>query len=272
MQYANYIRNHVVVPGSEEALKNFLSQRYGKLRNHKWRNRFNSNSEDALTWSCFDILRNHLNDKIKVLSEIWEDAYQGEMDCPISNKILSDKEIKIEIGKKYTGATKGGETEVDASIEFPGGLVFIEAKLYSPMSIPESIQKPNNQKYPKEPYYNQIARKLRVGLDKPEPFGDEEYDFYFIFLDIAPRDKLILRKSKKEAEAPSKGFHDKWKSAWWFNYYKDGRNNSHKPLENVLNDIPPENKDLRQVAKNMAKNMGWLTWADLFKDLLKGMI
>ena len=119
-------------------------------------------------------------------------------------------------------------------------------------------------KLPDKPY-DQIARKLRIGLDNP--LENENRDFYFIFLDIAPLDKLQCRKSKKEALAPvRKGFHDKWKEAWLFSYYKYGRNNSLKPLKDALKGISI--KDINQVAKNM----GWLTWTDLFKDLLRGMI
>ena len=49
MQYKNYLRNHVVLTGREKDLENFLRKGYGKMRNHKWRYRCNSNSEDALT-------------------------------------------------------------------------------------------------------------------------------------------------------------------------------------------------------------------------------
>jgi len=257
MQYKNYLRNYVVLPGGEKALKEFLGQTY-KGMPHKNKYSSNSNSEDALTWSCFDILRNlPLSKKIKVLNEIWEDAYKRENKSPFSDNNLRNEKIEIEIGKTYTGSTKTNEsTEVDASIELPGVLVFFEAKLYSAVSMAK----------PPEKLYNQIARKLRIGLDNP--LGEEDYDFYFIFLDIAPRDKLVRRKSKKEAELPTKGFHDKWKSAWWFNYYKDGRNNSLKPLRDVLKNIHSKDIDIKQVAENM----GWLTWADLFKDLLRGMI
>jgi hypothetical protein len=259
MKYDNYLRNHVVQPGRKKALDKFLDKEYGG-RHHKRKNSISSNSEDALTWSCFDILINlPLNKKIQVLNEIWEDAYQAKIKSPFSNN-LHNNEIKINIGGKYTGSTAKGSkkeesTEVDASIELPGVLVFFEAKLYSAMSMktPEHL-------------HDQIARKLRIGLDNPSPFGDGNYDFYFIFLDIAPLDKLICRKSRKEAEMPAKGFHDKWKSAWWFSYYKKGRNNSHKPLKDTLKGI--EVKDIRQVAENM----GWLTWADLYKDLLRGMV
>lgn len=255
-KYDDYRRNHVIWPGREKALENFLNQDYMGMR-HKRDNAVSSNSEDALTWSCFDVLRNlPMSKKIKVLNEIWEDAYQGEVDSPFLGRSFRDDEIKIEIGKTYTGATSEEppeSTEVDTSIELPGTLVFIEAKLYSPMSMA-----------PEKPY-DQIARKLRIGLDNP--LGDGNYDFYFIFLDIAPRDKLILRKSKKEAKAPSKGYHDKWKSAWWFNYYKEGRNNSLKPLKHILKGIIPV-KDIEKVSKNM----GWLAWPDLFKDILRGMI
>lgn len=249
----DYLRNHVFLPGREKALEKFLKQTYGGKR-YKWKNRFNSNSEDALTWSCFDLLRSLPLNKKKVLNEIWEDTYQAKNKSPFSDKNLRNDEIKIEIGKTYTGSTTKESTEVDASIELPGVLVFFEAKLYSPMSIAKPPEKPHNQ----------IARKLRIGLDAP--LGNGNYDFYFIFLDIAPRDKLMCKKSKKEALAPAKGFHDKWKSAWLFSYYKYGRNKSLKPLKDALKGIPV--KDIKQVAKNM----GWLAWADLFKDLLRGMI
>ncbi len=249
MQYRDYLRNHVVIQGREKALREFLDKTYEGMP-HKNKHRSNSNSEDALTWSCFDILGNlRMDKKIRVLNQIWEDAYQKE-GIPFFSS--SDK-IEIKIGETYTGATTKESTEVDASVELPDSLVFFEAKLYSSMSM-------KSEKHE----YDQIARKLRVGLDNP--LGNRNYDFYFIFLDIAPCDKLVQRKSKGEAEAPSKGYHDKWKSAWWFNYYKEGRNNSHKPLKDVLEGIGV--KDIKQVTRNM----GWLTWADLFKDLLRGMI
>ncbi len=256
MQYKDYLRNHVVLHGREKALEKFLKQTYEGML-HKKKNSFNSNSEDALTWSCFDILRNlPSNKRMGVLNEIWEDSYgnaQAKIKCPFSGKNLHDDEIKIEIGKQYTGSITNESTEVDASIELPKALVFFEAKLYSAVSVKTLKHE-----------HDQIARKLRIGLDNP--LNEECYDFYFIFLDIAPRDKLMCRKSKKEALAPAKGFHDKWKSAWLFSYYKYGRNNSLKPLREILKDIPA--KDIKQVSANM----GWLTWADLFKDLLRGMI
>ena len=249
MKYRSLMRNHVVLPGREKALQEFLNQTYEGMA-HKRKNSLNSNSEDALTWSCFDILRNlEPGRKVGVLNEIWEDAYQKE--SPFST--LDDDDIKIEIGKRYTGSTTDESTEVDTSIESPGGLVFFEAKLYSAVSAKTAKHE-----------HDQIARKLRVGLDMP--LGYKDYDFYFIFLDIAPRDKLICRRSKTAACAPGAGFHDKWKSAWLFSYYKSGRNNSLKPLKDALEGI--QVMDVRQVAKNM----GWLTWADFFKDLLRGMI
>lgn len=251
MQYEKYLRNHVVLPGREKALQKFINQTY-KGMPHKKRCSFNSNSEDALTWSCFDILRNlEPRRKTEVLNEIWEDAYQGKKDPPFLD--LDANKVRIEIGKQYTGSTSKESTEVDASMEFPGGLVFFEAKLYSGVSAKKGKHK-----------HDQIARKLRIGLDSP--LGHKGYDFYFIFLDIAPRDKLICRRSKTAAYAPGNGFHDKWKSAWLFSYYKSGKNNSLKPLKNALEGI--QVRDVRQVARNM----GWLTWADLFKDLLRGMI
>lgn len=60
----------------------------------------------------------------------------------------------------------------------------------------------------------------------------------------------------------------KWKSVWWFNWYKNGWRSSLKPLENILVGI-----DHRfQTVESVSKNMGWLTWSDLFKITMRGML
>jgi hypothetical protein len=254
MIYKDYRRNHVVLPGREDALETFLSQDYKGMR-HKWNNGFSSYSEDALTWSCFDILSSiPLSKKIVALDEIFEDAYLGQSNFVFKNGRFKEDQIQIRIGKQYTGFSSNEVTEVDASIELPGKLIFFEAKLYSTVSMASPPEKPHDQ----------IARKLRIGLDSPLR---DTREFFFIFIDIAPLEKLMKRKNKSEALAPSKkGFEDKWKSAWLFNYYKFGRNNSLSPLKRALEgiDIPP--------VQSVAENMGWLTWGDLFKIVLRGMI
>jgi hypothetical protein len=246
MIYEDYRRNHVVLPGREDALETFLKQDYKGMR-HKWNNGFSSHSEDALTWSCFDLLSSFpLTKKITALDEIFEDAYQGKSNLLFKDSRFQENQIQIHIGKQYTGLSSKEATEVDASIELPGKLIFFEAKLYSTVSMAS----------PPEKSHDQIARKLRIGLDSP-----------FIFIDIAPLEILTKRKSKSEALAPSKkGFEDKWKSAWLFNYYKFGRNNSLSPLNKALEgiNIPP--------VQSIAENMGWLTWGDLFKIVLRGII
>ena len=114
MKYETVLRNHVVLPGREKALEKFLHQRYKGLPPHKLKNGKNSNSEDALTWSCFELLKSLSSDKkIKVLNEIWEDTYQLKVKSPFSY----NDEIKIKIGETYTGSTTKESTEVDASIE-----------------------------------------------------------------------------------------------------------------------------------------------------------
>jgi hypothetical protein len=253
LKYADYRRNHVILPGRESALEEFLKQDYNGMQ-HKWRNRISSHSEDALTWSCFELLNDFpLAKKIRVLNEIFEDAYHGES----KYSFKQEDQIQIHIGKKYTGSSSNESTEVDASIELPGKLIFFEAKLYSTVSVAS----------PPKKTHDQIARKLRVGLDSPLL---DEREFFFIFLDIAPLEKLTRRKSKAEALAESnKGFEDKWKSAWLFNYYKSGRNNSLKPLKDALHGI---NIPLEQPVENVSENMGWLTWSDLFKCILRGMV
>lgn len=254
MIYNDYRRNHAVLPGRETALQTFLKQDYKGMQ-HKWKNGFSSHSEDALTWSCFDLLDSFpLSRKITALDEIFEDAYQGQNEFLFKNGRFKEDQIQIHIGKQYTGLSSKEATEVDASIELPGKLIFFEAKLYSTISVASPPEKPHDQ----------IARKLRIGLDSPL---QDTREFYFIFLDIAPLTKLTKRKSKSEALSPSKkGFEDKWKSAWLFNYYKFGRNNSLRPLKEALKglDIPP--------VQSVADNMGWLTWSDLFKTILRGVI
>lgn len=254
MIYKDYRRNHAILPGRESALETFLKQDYKGMR-HKWNNGFSSHSEDALTWSCFDLLSSFpLSKKISALDEIFEDAYQGKSNLLFKDSRFQENQIQIHIGKQYTGSISKESTEVDASIELPDKLIFFEAKLYSTVSVASLPEKPHDQ----------IARKLRIGLDSPL---QDKREFYFVFLDIAPLEKLTKRKSKSEALAPSKkGFEDKWKSAWLFNYYKFGRNKSLRPLKDALKglDIPP--------IQTIADNMGWLTWGDLFKIVLRGMI
>jgi len=254
MIYKDFKRNHVVLPGREKTLEAFLKQDYKGMR-HKWKNGFSSHSEDALTWSCFEILSNaSFHRKIVALNEIFEDAYQRQDNGLLETANLQENEVQIHIGKQYTGLTSKESTEVDASFELPGKLIFFEAKLYSSVSLASPPEKP----------YDQIARKLRIGLDRPL---NDNRDFYFIFLDIAPLEILTKRKSKAEVLLISKkGFEDKWKSAWLFNYYKFGRNGSLSPLRKVLEGIESPSVQL------VAKNMGWLTWGDLFKIVLRSVI
>jgi hypothetical protein len=221
---------------------------------HKLKNGINSNSEDALTWSCFDVIANlSATKKRTCLTEVFEDSFAGE-NTALSDNPKEDEPIEVYIGKQYCGATTNESTEVDASIEMPGKLIFIEAKLYSSVSMAAPPEKPHDQ----------IARKLRVGLDIP--LGDQR-EFWFIFLDIAPLKKLNQRAKKEDVLAPGKGdFHDKWKAAWLFDYYKNGRNNSLKPLTEALEGLPTP------PAEHVARNMGWLTWSDLYKSVLRSVL
>ncbi|MYC96777.1 MAG: hypothetical protein F4X14_17565 [Caldilineaceae bacterium SB0661_bin_32] len=255
MIYDDFKRNHVILPGRENALIEFLNQDYKGMQ-HKLKHICNSHSEDALTWSCFDILANlPQKKKIFVLNRMFEDAYQDKSRIQIQDGQNESDQIEIYIGKQYTGLSSKESTEVDVSIEMPGVLVFIEAKLYNALSLASPPEKPHDQ----------IARKLRIGLDSPLR---DSREFFFIFLDIAPVDKLTKRMKKEEALSSSGGFHNKWKSAWWFKYYKYGRNNSLRPLSEELEGI----EVFPMSVCSIADNMGWLTWSDLFKNILQGMI
>jgi hypothetical protein len=229
MIYSTYERNHVILSGRKEALQTFLEKDYQGMR-HKLKKSVSSNSEDALTWSCFDVLANLPGiDKSAVLDEILEDSFQGDSPLSFQTRGIKSNEIQVHIGKTYTGASTKESTEVDASIEAPGILIFIEAKLYSSVAPASPPEKPHDQ----------IARKLRVGLDSLQEEGQE---FFFVFLDIAPVELMSERRSKEEAtEGTGGNYKDKWRSAWLLNYYKNGRNKSLKPLTKALAGIhtPP---------------------------------
>lgn len=254
MIYKEYQRNHVILPGREDALASFLKQDYKGMQ-HKLKNAVSSNSEDALTWSCFDILASLPSlDKAAALDELLEDSFNGSPSLSFRKRGIGNKDISVHVGKKYTGLSTTESTEVDASVEAPGVLVFFEAKLYSAVS-PAA---------PPEKKHDQIARKLRVGLDSP---ANGEREFFFIFLDLAPADMMYQRKKKFVAVGPpGGGYKDKWRSAWLFQYYKVGRNNSLRPLTDALEGVahPP--------VEAVAARMGWLTWADLFKCTLRAAL
>jgi hypothetical protein len=247
--YGDYRDNFVIWPGREVAVDQFVNQTYGGQR-HKLRHTRSSNSEDALTWSCFDTL-NCLPParKAEALTDIWAYAYDNRQ--PPSGVL----EGQVIVGKKY--GEKGEETEVDASIEGKGVLVFIEAKLYSPMSLAdEANRKPHDQ----------IARKLRVGAKQALGSGTE---FYFILLDLAPTELLRALKpgaSLDEAKKKSRGgFPSKWQTAYWYARYKSTRGSTNS-LGEVFKDIPVVD------INSIAKNMGWLTWADVYKAVLRAVI
>jgi hypothetical protein len=246
--YDDYRDNFVVVPGSEAALKAFVSQSYAGQQ-HKVKATRSSNSEDALTWSCFDTLnRLTLAHREAALSALWSLAFP---DSPVPPGFARGA---ICVGKTY-GNTKE-KTEVDVSIEGNGILVFVEAKLYSAMSLADE---PNRKPH------DQIARKLRVGITEAKR---TQTDFYFLILDIAPKEILrSLSPGASLADAKSTkrgGFASKWLTAYWFSRYKGG--SSVTPLRQVLEDIPGAD------ANAMSENMGWLVWSDVFKITLRSVM
>src|SRR5260370_16713155 len=79
--YDEFRDNHVIWPGREPHLDEFLGQSFKGI-NHKRKNARSSNSEDALTWSCFDTLANvSQSRRALALQELWELAY-GDMAAP----------------------------------------------------------------------------------------------------------------------------------------------------------------------------------------------
>ena len=238
MQYKTIYENHAYYPDRIDALIDFLNPTInvnGKQTKHKLQHARSSNSEDALTWSCFDALRMQSYEKIvRALNEIMRDSFENRNDLSCM-PFKDENEIQIHIGKNYSASTNE-KTEVDVSFESENKLVFIEAKLYSKISLP-------NNSSP----YDQIIRKLRVGLDVAKR---ENKQFFFLFLDIAPMNKILKYGEEKAA------------SATYFKHYKKGS----ETLAEML--IPDSFVSIEKVAENM----GWLTWASLFKIVLRSII
>ena len=261
--YRDYRRNHVIGVGRGPALKEFIAKDYHGLH-HKGVPAKSSNSEDALTWSCFDALSEvGARHRKTALGNLWELAY-GSADIPLG--VLNGK---IEIGKIFPPAeltdSARESTEVDVSIEGEDALVFFEAKLYSPMSQADGTRKPHDQ----------IARKIRVGVREAQRRSEESgrpVSFHFIVLDIAPPSALRLQRprvSLAQASAKVSGFGGKWVTAYWFERYKYGRKGSLTPLKNMLESSPAL---VGARAEEVAAHMGWLTWADVFKAVLRAVM
>ena len=252
-------RNHVIWPGREPELKKFVESTY-KGMSHKQKNAKSSNSEDALTWSCFDVLgqvRGALREK--ALRELWEDSFGSDPKVPAPKAFKNADKVEIRVGKTYSN--DAGDTEVDASFEGKGLLVFFEAKLYSTVSLKRTDRDDD-----------QIAHKIRIGLQEA---AKTARDFYFVFLDLAPREKLYRRKKLTVAEnRQMTGYHNKWKSAYWFHRYKVYAT----PLREILSKKNDNNESVlalpltKEKVQQVADRMGWLTWADLFKIVLRAVV
>jgi hypothetical protein len=261
--YDDKKRNHVIWPGREPELKKFLDSTY-KGMSHKQKNAKSSNSEDALTWSCFDVLgqvRGALREK--ALRELWEDSFGSDPKVPAPKAFKNADKVEIRVGKTYSN--DAGDTEVDASLEGKGLLVFFEAKLYSTVSLKRTDRD-----------VDQIAHKIRIGLQEA---AKTARDFYFVFLDLAPREQLTQGRPKTDAENPKlTGYQNKWKSAYWFSRYKHGSRGRMTPLREILSKKNDKNESVlalpltKEKVQQVADRMGWLTWADLFKIVLRAVV
>ena len=116
--YDDNKRNHIIWPGREPELKKFLDSTC-KGMSHKQENARSSNSEDALTWSCFDVLgqvRGALREK--ALRELWEGSFGSDPKVPAPKAFKNADKVEIRVGKTYSN--DAGDTEVDASFEGNG--------------------------------------------------------------------------------------------------------------------------------------------------------
>ena len=105
-------RNHVIWPGREPELKKFVESTY-KGMSHKQKTAKSSHSEDALTWSCFDVLgqvRGALREK--ALRELWEDSFGSDPKVPVPKAFKDADKVEIRVGKTYSNDAGDTEGEV----------------------------------------------------------------------------------------------------------------------------------------------------------------
>src|ERR1700733_16025214 len=75
-------------------------------------------------------------------------------------------------------------------------------------------------------------------------------------------------RAEDAKDTKASGFGTKCLTPGWFSYYKHSRNGSRKPLSSILTEEPSAGIS----AEEVAGNMGWLTWADVFKVVLRAVL
>jgi len=181
-------------------------------------------SEDLLTANVFGILKN-LDPKI------WLRRFLGEA---IKGKDFSHhtfENLSFEFWRKYHSPAnrkyREGISEIDVKISYKDGIIFIEAKYLSPVTL-RTISDPRR---------DQIIRYLDLAAYHYLNHPDRVKEFYFI---------LII---------------DSDKPPWILTRYKSKRN-----LDKGLTHpgLFPVNEDIGSL---LSRGIGWLTWKRLRKIL-----
>jgi hypothetical protein len=181
-------------------------------------------SEDLLTANVFGILKN-------LDPTIWLRRFLGEA---IKGKDFSRhtfENLSFEFWKRYHPPAnrkyREGISEVDVTISFKDGIIFIEAKYLAPVNLRTTS----------DPRRDQIIRYLDLAVYHYLNHPDGVKEFYFV---------LII---------------DTEKPPWILTRYKYARNLA-KGL--TPHGLFPVNEDISSL---LSKGIGWLSWSQLKKIL-----
>jgi hypothetical protein len=237
--YKRWQDNVVILPGDESDpdLLRKAKELFDRGRAKGLPRIASENSEDALMWSVFSVLRRHGRDG-KWLPELWARAF----DCPFPlapSRSLEDvrvafwrgREDPLEKGGDLFGPPPDrpkpeGETEVDVVVTAGRELLlFIEAKLHSEVS----------RQTKHDPARNQVLRSLDVGSWYANKHGFASFAFALVtsHRGRASADAKVINTARSIASL---------RKALW--YRTDMR---------------------RQDWMLMATRVGWSQWADVVK-------
>ena len=183
-----------------------------------------STSEDLLTANVFGILKN-LDPKIW-LSRLLGEAIKGK---DFSNHTFEN--LSVEFWKKYRPPAnrkyKEGLSEVDVTITYNGGVIFIEAKYLAPLSLRTTHDR----------HRDQIIRYLDLGANHYLNHPDGVQEFYFILIVDTEEPPWILSRYRL-SENIRKGL-------------------THSGLFGTYGDV----------TAILSKGIGWLSWSQLKRIL-----
>jgi len=177
-------------------------------------------SEDLLTSNVFGILKN-------LEPNIWLPRLLGEAIKGRDLSYISFENLSFEFWKRYrppiNRKLREGVSEVDLTISYKGGIIFIEAKYLAPVSLRTTHDK----------YRDQVIRYLDLAAYHYLNYPAGVKEFYFVLI--------------TDTERPP----------WAFARYRQDRNIRKGLTGPGLFGLPMD------TANTLSKGLGWISWRQL---------